>query len=107
MVSVSGVLSQEFFGGSVLGFRIGAVLACALPLAMAVATAHMALAGAVAMVFTFAASSLTPLLLLGIWWSGVTAQGAIAGMVTGAAASLGSFALGRGLELGWGTDAVL
>ncbi|GAB3842268.1 sodium/solute symporter [Nesterenkonia populi] len=107
VVSVSGVLSQEFFGGSVRGFRIGAVLACALPLAIATATTHMPLAGTVAMVFTFAGSSLAPLLLLGIWWSGITAQGAVAGMVTGAAASLGSFALGWAFESVWSTEAVL
>ncbi|GAA1814088.1 sodium/solute symporter [Nesterenkonia flava] len=98
VVSVSGVLSQEFFGGTVRGFRIGAVLAGALPLALATATTHVPLAGAVAMVFTFTASSLAPLLLLGIWWSKITAQGAVAGMVTGAAASLGS--LGLALVLG-------
>lgn len=101
VVSVSGVLSQEFFGGTVRGFRIGAVLAVALPLALATATSHVALAGAVAMVFTFTSSTMTPLLLLGIWWTGVTAQGAFAGMVSGAAASL--CALAAGLILGEGS----
>lgn len=101
VVSVSGVLSQEFFGGTVRGFRIGAVLAVALPLAISTATSHVALAGAVAMVFTFSASAMAPLLLLGIWWSGITAQGAFAGMVTGAAASLCSLAVG--LSVGEGS----
>ncbi|WP_084709811.1 cation acetate symporter [Nesterenkonia alba] len=101
VVSVSGVLSQEFFGGTVRGFRIGAVLAVALPLAIAMATSHVALAGAVAMVFTFTASAMAPLLLLGIWWAQVTARGAFAGMVTGAAASLVS--LTAGLVLGEGS----
>lgn len=100
VVSVSGVLSQEFFGGTVRGFRIAAVLAVALPLAIATATSHVALAGAVAMVFTFTSSAMAPLLLLGIWWAGVTAQGAFAGMVTGAAASLVSMALGLALGEG-------
>ena len=32
----------------------------------------------------FAASSLSPILLLGVWWRGLTARGAVAGIVTGA-----------------------
>jgi Na+(H+)/acetate symporter ActP len=55
------------------------------------------LAGSVGLVFAFTASTLCPVLLLGIWWRGLTARGAIAGMVTGAmlsgAAILGGAAL--------------
>jgi len=34
-------------------------------------------------VFAFTASTICPVLLLGIWWRGLTDTGAIAGMVTG------------------------
>ena len=70
VVSISGVVSQEFFGGTVRGFRIGAILAMVLPIIAAFITTGLALAGAVAMVFTFTASSLAPIVLLAIWWRG-------------------------------------
>jgi Na+(H+)/acetate symporter ActP len=37
----------------------------------------------VGLVFAFTASTVCPVLLLGIWWRGLTDAGAIAGMVTG------------------------
>jgi Na+(H+)/acetate symporter ActP len=37
------------------------------------------------MVFVFAASMLSPVVLLGVWWRRLTARGAVAGMVTGGA----------------------
>ncbi|MDZ5076165.1 cation acetate symporter [Nesterenkonia sp. HG001] len=97
VVSISGVVSQEFFAGTVRGFRIGAVVALGLPLVVGTVTSQVALAGAVAMVFTFTASALGPLLLLGIWWRGLTESGVIAGMVSGAVVSLSSLVIGLGL----------
>jgi cation/acetate symporter len=38
--------------------------------------------------FALAGSALTPVFLLTIWWRGITAAGAIAGMVTGAATAV-------------------
>ena len=46
-------------------------------------TDSLALAGSVGLVFAFTASTVCPVLLLGIWWRGLTDTGAIAGMVTG------------------------
>ncbi|MGJ9424836.1 cation acetate symporter [Nesterenkonia halotolerans] len=100
VVSVSGVLSQEFFSGTVRGFRLGALLAIAVPLAVGTATSELALAGAVAMVFTFTASALAPVMLLGVWWRGLTAQGAIWGMAVGAVSSLTAQVLGLALGEG-------
>jgi Na+(H+)/acetate symporter ActP len=61
---------------------------------VALATEPAGLAGSVGLVFAFTASTLCPVLLLGIWWRGLTARGAISGMATGAvlsaAAILGS-----------------
>src|SRR5690606_19305327 len=49
-------------------------------------------------VFLVAATSLTPVILLGVWWRGLTARGAAAGMLVGALtcglALLGSMMLG-------------
>lgn len=83
VVSLSGVISQDLFGGSVRGFRLAALLAAVVPLGFALTTDSLALAGSVGLVFAFTASTICPVLLLGIWWRGLTDAGAIAGMVTG------------------------
>ncbi len=84
VVSLAGVLSQEFFQGSVVGFRRAALLSALVPLGLALLTDSSALAGSVGSVFAFTASTICPLLLLGIWWRGLTDVGAVAGMLTGA-----------------------
>lgn len=84
VVSVAGVISQDLLGGSVRGFRIAAFASTAVPLVVALATEPAGLAGSVGLVFAFTASTLCPVLILGIWWRGLTARGAIAGMATGA-----------------------
>ncbi|HIW99418.1 MAG TPA: cation acetate symporter [Candidatus Nesterenkonia stercoripullorum] len=98
VVSISGVVSQEFFRGTVGGFRIGALIAVAVPLLIGTVTSELALAGAVAMVFTFTASSLAPVVLLGIWWRGITVVGAMTGMICGALLSLAALVLGLGMD---------
>ncbi|MDN3481589.1 cation acetate symporter [Arthrobacter sp. APC 3897] len=94
VVSLAGVISQDLFRGSVGGFRLSAVLAAVVPLGLALLTSSQALAGTVGMVFAFTASTLCPLLLLGIWWRGLTAPGAVAGMVTGAVLCGGAMVAG-------------
>lgn len=84
VVSLAGVISQDLLGGSVRGFRAAALISSLVPLAVALLTESAGLAGSVGLVFAFTASTLCPVLLLGIWWRGLTARGAIAGMVTGA-----------------------
>lgn len=94
VVSLAGVVSQQFFRGSVGGFRLSAVLAAVVPLGLALLTSSQALAGSVGMVFAFTASTLCPLLVLGIWWRGLTAPGTVAGMVTGAVLCGGAMVAG-------------
>ncbi len=83
VVSLAGVISQDLLGGSVRGFRIAAILAAVVPLGVALVTDSLALASSVGLVFAFTASTICPLLLLGIWWRGLTDVGAVAGMLTG------------------------
>ncbi|MHC6175944.1 sodium/solute symporter [Glutamicibacter sp. X7] len=84
VVSLAGTLSQQFFAGTVRGFRISTLLATFLPVGIALLTSSLALAGAIGNVFAFTASTICPLLLLGIWWRNLTARGAMAGMSVGA-----------------------
>jgi len=86
VVSVAGVISQDLMSRwheGVRAFRLAGVVVVAATLGLAAASAGLAVAHAVELAFTVAASTFCPLLLLGIWWRGLTAQGAIAGMLVG------------------------
>lgn len=83
LVSVAGVLSTDVLRGRVRDFRIAAVLAGVVPLVLALSVTSLDLSRSVGQVFAIAASTLCPLLVLGIWWRGLTAIGAAAGMVVG------------------------
>ncbi|RZI94537.1 MAG: cation acetate symporter, partial [Microbacterium sp.] len=85
VVSLAGVVSQDVFSGSVRSFRVSALLCALVPLAVALLTQPAGLVTSVGVVFVFAASSLSPMLLLGVWWRGLTTRGAVAGMIAGAA----------------------
>lgn len=100
VVSLAGVISQDLFGGSVKGFRRAAVISAVVPLGIASMTGSLALAGSVGLVFAFTASTICPVLLLGIWWRGLTDTGAIAGMVTGAVLCGGAMVAGAVLGAG-------
>ena len=54
-------------------FRVGATVAVGVPLAAAVLAPDLSVARAVGLAFAVAASTFCPLLVLGIWWRGLTA----------------------------------
>jgi len=86
-VSVAGVLSQDLMRGrlraSVGGFRLGAVLAVIVPGLLSLITLRTSLADTVGLAFAVAASTLCPLLVLGIWWRRLTVIGALVGLLVG------------------------
>lgn len=86
-VSVSGVLSQDLLRGrlraSVGGFRLGAVLAVGVPATLSLVALRTSIADTVGLAFAVAASTFFPLLVLGIWWRGLTRAGAVAGLAVG------------------------
>jgi cation/acetate symporter len=98
---VAGVLSQDLtgrtYGGTrlrgVTAFRVAAVLAVVVPCLAALVAPDLGVARAVGLAFAVAASTFCPLLLLGIWWRGLTDAGAIAGLFAGG--------LGSGAAVGW------
>jgi cation/acetate symporter len=100
VVSLAGVVSQELFGGSVRGFRVAAIGSALVPLVVALLTEPAGLAGSVGLVFAFTASTLCPVLVLGIWWRGLTARGAIAGMAVGAITCGGSILTAPWIDAG-------
>lgn len=86
-VSVSGVLSQDLLRGrlraSVRGFRLGAVLAVGVPATGSLVALRTSIADTVGLAFAVASSTFFPLLVLGIWWRGLTRAGAVAGLAVG------------------------
>ena len=87
LVSIAGAASTDLLGGRVRDFRIAAVVGGLLPVPLALAASSLELSRGVGLVFAVAASTLCPLLVLGIWWRGLTPTGAIAGLAVGAASS--------------------
>ncbi len=102
-VSVAGALSQDVLTrlplgrgrrlGGVAAFRLAALLALTVPLAIALSTERLAVASSVGLAFAVAASTFCPLLVLGIWWRGLTDAGAVAGLLAGGMASGGAVVL--------------
>jgi len=88
VISVAGVLATDLLPARVRDYRVAAVAGGAVPLAFVLAASPLDLAASVALAFAVAASSFCPLLLLGIWWRGLTDAGAVAGMVVGGGLAL-------------------
>ncbi|KOV62035.1 sodium:solute symporter [Streptomyces sp. MMG1121] len=103
-LSVAGVLSQDVLPSlGVRHFRLATLLAIAVPATVSAAVSGLPVANAVGLAFAVAASSFCPLLVLGIWWRGLTAPGAIAGLLTGGGSAFVavSLTLAGPLENGW------
>jgi Na+(H+)/acetate symporter ActP len=85
VVSIAGVLSTDVLrsGRGVRDFRVATLLAGVVPLALSVTVTRLDFTEAVALVFAVAASTFCPLLVLGIWWPGLTDRGAIVGVLVG------------------------
>ncbi|MEV7523036.1 cation acetate symporter [Streptomyces sp. NPDC091371] len=108
-MAVAGVLHQDLLPSrGVRSFRIAVLVAILVPLAGSVAARDVPVADAVGLAFAVSASSFCPLLVLGIWWRGLTPPGAVAGLVTGGGAALSAVLATRaGLAPGGWTHALL
>lgn len=94
-VSVAGVIDQDLLadriarwsGGDIprtVSFRLASVVAVAIPYAAAsLLSPTVALADTVALAFAIAASTLCPLLVLGVWWRRLSVRGAASGLIVG------------------------
>ncbi len=88
VVSVAGVLSTDVLPGRLRHFRAATLAAWSVPLAFVLAVSALDLAQGVGLAFAVAASSFCPLLVLGIWWRGLTDVGAAAGILVGGGLAL-------------------
>jgi cation/acetate symporter len=90
-MSIAGVVGQGLTRSSgaalpistITALRLAAAGGVLVPLALALSAERIAVANSVTFAFALAASTFCPLLVLGIWWRGLTAAGAIAGMIGG------------------------
>ena len=87
LVSIAGALSTDVLRGRVRDFRVAAVVGGLIPIPLSLATSGLELSRSVGLAFAVAASTLCPLLVLGIWWRGLTALGAACGLVVGGLSS--------------------
>jgi len=93
VLSIAGVVGQDVLGrrlAPVAAFRVAAVVGAVGTLAVTLLSGGLGVAHAVELAFAVAASTFCPLLLLGIWWRGLTPAGAVAGMVAGGTLATGA-----------------
>jgi cation/acetate symporter len=91
LVSIAGTLSHDVRRGTpgerpverMRRFRWAAVAGMVVPALIALSARELDISVLVGWAFALAASTFCPLFLLGIWWRGLTARGAIAGMAAG------------------------
>ncbi|TDQ52527.1 sodium:solute symporter family transporter [Actinorugispora endophytica] len=86
--AMGGTISQCVPGRGVWAYRVGTVVSAVVPLALLAAVPGLSREGLVEVVLAaleLGAVTIAPLLLLGIWWGGLTGAGAAAGLATGIA----------------------
>jgi Na+(H+)/acetate symporter ActP len=107
VVSLAGVLFTDVLRGRWKDFRLAALLSAVLPIAMALQVTRLDFALTVPLVFAVAASTFCPLLVLGIWWRGLTARGAAAGVLVGGVLSTTAVLLSLFVRLPTGLPGLL
>jgi cation/acetate symporter len=92
LTSVAGVVFTDVLHadrtGRVRDFRLATALSAVVPITLSLYVSNMDVSRVVGLAFAVAASSFCPLLVLGIWWRGLTAAGAAAGILAGGGAAM-------------------
>jgi Na+(H+)/acetate symporter ActP len=83
LISVAGALTHDVLRGGVRQFRMATVVAGVVAMLLGLWVSRFDINMLVGWAFAIAASSFCPLLVLGIWWTGLTLTGALAGILTG------------------------
>lgn len=98
LMAVAGVLDQDVVrplwrgtpGPPSRTFRVATIVAMTVPIAVALGSPTFGLSMVVEYAFALAASTFTPLVVLGVWWRGLSTAGAVAGLLVGGAATAGA-----------------
>jgi Na+(H+)/acetate symporter ActP len=83
VVSLAGVLFTDVLPRPMRNFRLAAVFATVVPLVVGLTTTRLDFQLLVPLAFAVAASTFCPLLILGVWWRGLTPAGAVTGVSVG------------------------
>ncbi len=111
LVSISGTISYDLWGrvrrprgvgDRRRRFRAAAAMGMVLPVVLALGAAGLDIGVLVGWAFAIAASTFCPMFLLGVWWRGLTAPGAAAGMTVGALLATGAIFTGLAVDAGSG-----
>lgn len=100
-MSVAGAIDQDVLrrvlgrvtgwdGHPVQSFRVAAGIGVLAPFVASLVLDTVALSTAIGHAFAIAAATFAPMLILGVWWRGLTAAGAGAGITVGALATIGA-----------------
>ncbi|WP_055489423.1 cation acetate symporter [Streptomyces sp. TP-A0356] len=90
LLVVAGGIGHDLLTGSLRDLRVTVGVGAAVGVLLALPARSLEISVVVGWAFAISASTLCPLLLLGIWWRGLTAAGAGAGMVAGGVSATGA-----------------
>jgi len=107
LLALAGAVAHDLLSGSLRRLRLTALLAAGVIMLCALPAVRIDVGAVVTSAFAVAASTFCPMLVLGIWWRGLTARGAFAGMAVGLASSAGVMAAGLVLRPEPGLAALL
>jgi Na+(H+)/acetate symporter ActP len=107
LLAVSGAVAHDLVPATLRRLRLTPLVAAAAVVLLALPAARIDVGALVTSAFAVAASTFCPLLVLGIWWRGLTARGALVGMAVGLVSSAGVMAAGLVAGLDPGVPALL
>ena len=87
LIAMGGAVSHDLMSAGVRQFRVAVCAVAAVSILVALAVETTDINVLIGWSTSIAASSITPLLMLGIWWKGLTRHGALAAIVVGGGAS--------------------
>ncbi len=90
LVAVAGAISHDLARGGVRQFRQATWFGATVAVLLGLSSEPFDISILVNWAFAVAASSFCPLLVLGIWWRGLTVRGAVSGMIVGGGAATSS-----------------
>jgi Na+(H+)/acetate symporter ActP len=114
LVSVSGGMAHDIYGrilrpnaspeSRLVAFKVAAAIGGTVAISLGLLVENFDINMLVGWAFAIGASTYFPLLLLGSWWSRLTKAGAVAGMLGGGAAAIGSVVFTMLVDKGLATN---
>jgi Na+(H+)/acetate symporter ActP len=93
LLALAAGASHDLRAGTVRGLRLTVVAAASVAVLLALPAGRVDVSVSVGWAFALAAATLAPFLVLSLWWRGLTATGAAAGVALGVAATAGAAGL--------------